>query len=86
MRCTPLLAPVPLWAVPCWVLLRSGRHRPLPVTLAGPPVVLFGEGAAWGEPGRQPASPVRSGRDRAEGAGALQPYLVQVHRPGEQAP
>ncbi|MGW1952833.1 metallophosphoesterase [Streptomyces sp. NPDC001920] len=39
MRYIPLIAPVLLWTVPCWVLLYSGQHWPLPVTLVG--TVLF---------------------------------------------
>ncbi|MFI6874530.1 metallophosphoesterase [Streptomyces sp. NPDC050400] len=39
MRFIPLIAPVLLWAVPCWVLLYAGQHWPLPVTLGG--TVLF---------------------------------------------
>ncbi|WP_329348508.1 metallophosphoesterase [Streptomyces sp. NBC_01261] len=39
MRYLPLIAPVLLWAVPCWVLLFTGQHWPLPVALAG--TVLF---------------------------------------------
>ncbi|CAL9384206.1 metallophosphoesterase [Streptomyces sp. enrichment culture] len=35
MRHLPLIAPVLLWTVPCWVLLYTGQHWPLPVTLAG---------------------------------------------------
>ncbi|MEV6120666.1 metallophosphoesterase [Streptomyces sp. NPDC052077] len=35
MRWIPLIAPLLLWAVPCWVLLYTGQHWPLPVTLAG---------------------------------------------------
>ncbi|MYW08393.1 metallophosphoesterase [Streptomyces sp. SID2563] len=35
MRYVPLIAPVLLWAVPCWVLLYTGQHWPLPVTVAG---------------------------------------------------
>ncbi|CAM5690902.1 metallophosphoesterase [Streptomyces violaceorubidus] len=42
MRYVPLLAPVLLWAVPCWVLLHAGQHWPLPVTLAG--TALFAAG------------------------------------------
>ncbi|MGW0653518.1 metallophosphoesterase, partial [Streptomyces umbrinus] len=30
MRHLPLIAPVLLWAVPCWVLLYTGQHWPLP--------------------------------------------------------
>lgn len=33
MRYIPLIAPVLLWAVPCWVLLHAGQHWPIPVAL-----------------------------------------------------
>ncbi|MBO1332296.1 metallophosphoesterase [Streptomyces sp. VRA16 Mangrove soil] len=33
MRYIPLIAPVLLWTVPCWLLLYAGQHWPLPVTL-----------------------------------------------------
>ncbi|KKD07707.1 metallophosphoesterase [Streptomyces sp. WM6386] len=42
MRYIPLVAPVLLWAVPCWVLLYSGQHWPLPVTLAGTALFVLG--------------------------------------------
>ncbi|MGV9455338.1 metallophosphoesterase [Streptomyces sp. NPDC003635] len=42
MRFLPLVAPVLLWAVPCWVLLHTGQHWPLPVALAG--TALFAAG------------------------------------------
>jgi len=42
MRLLPLIAPVLLWTVPCSVLLYTGQHWPLPVTLAG--TVLFAAG------------------------------------------
>ncbi|CAL2059521.1 MULTISPECIES: metallophosphoesterase [Streptomyces] len=42
MRYIPLVAPVLLWAVPCWVLLHAGQHWPLPVTVVG--TVLFALG------------------------------------------
>ncbi|MFE0701643.1 metallophosphoesterase [Streptomyces sp. NPDC058872] len=42
MRYVPLIAPVLLWAVPCWVLLYTGQHWPLAGTLAG--TALFGLG------------------------------------------
>ncbi|WP_442816682.1 metallophosphoesterase [Streptomyces sp. NBC_01304] len=35
MRYIPLIAPVLLWTVPCWVLLHAGQHWPLPVALGG---------------------------------------------------
>ncbi|MDN3264211.1 metallophosphoesterase [Streptomyces sp. CSDS2] len=42
LRHLPLIAPVLLWAVPCWVLLYTGQHWPPPGTLAG--TVLFAAG------------------------------------------
>lgn len=42
MRWIPLIAPVLLWAVPCWVLLHAGQHWPLPVALGGTVVFLLG--------------------------------------------
>ncbi|MFD8569373.1 metallophosphoesterase [Streptomyces sp. NPDC059639] len=39
MRFIPLIAPVLLWAVPCWVLLYGGQHWPSAVTVTG--TVLF---------------------------------------------
>ncbi|MFF0593495.1 metallophosphoesterase [Streptomyces antibioticus] len=42
MRYVPLIAPVLLWAVPCWVLLFGGQHWPLPVTLAGSALFVLG--------------------------------------------
>ncbi|MFE6887185.1 metallophosphoesterase [Streptomyces sp. NPDC057694] len=39
MRFVPLIAPVLLWAVPCWVLLYGGQHWPSAVTVTG--TVLF---------------------------------------------
>ncbi|MET9058014.1 metallophosphoesterase [Streptomyces antibioticus] len=42
MRYVPLIAPVLLWAVPCWVLLFGGQHWPLPVTLAGSALFALG--------------------------------------------
>ncbi|MFJ6752841.1 metallophosphoesterase [Streptomyces sp. NPDC091266] len=42
MRYILLIAPVLLWAVPCWVLLYAGQHWPLPVALGG--TALFGLG------------------------------------------
>ncbi|MFJ8023627.1 metallophosphoesterase [Streptomyces sp. NPDC096311] len=42
MRYLPLVAPVLLWAVPCWVLLHTGQHWPLPVTLAGTALFALG--------------------------------------------
>ncbi|MCH5674448.1 metallophosphoesterase [Streptomyces gilvus] len=44
MRYIPLIAPVLLWTVPCWVLLYAGQHWPLPVTLTG--TALFALGLA----------------------------------------
>ncbi|WP_071659395.1 metallophosphoesterase [Streptomyces humi] len=42
MRYIPLVAPVLLWAVPCWVLLFTGQHWPLPVTLVGTTLFALG--------------------------------------------
>ncbi|MCW5250367.1 metallophosphoesterase [Streptomyces sp. SHP 1-2] len=42
MRWIPLIAPLLLWAVPCWVLLYTGQHWPLPVTLAGTFLFVLG--------------------------------------------
>ncbi|MET9481525.1 metallophosphoesterase [Streptomyces sp. NPDC006638] len=42
MRYLPLVAPVLLWAVPCWVLLYGGQHWPFPVAVTG--TVLFALG------------------------------------------
>ncbi|MFJ8251826.1 metallophosphoesterase [Streptomyces sp. NPDC094466] len=42
MRYIPLIAPVLLWAVPCWVLLHTGQRWPLPVTVAGTALFVLG--------------------------------------------
>uniref|UniRef100_A0AAU2V0A0 Metallophosphoesterase n=1 Tax=Streptomyces sp. NBC_00003 TaxID=2903608 RepID=A0AAU2V0A0_9ACTN len=42
MRYMPLIAPVLLWTVPCWVLLHAGQHWPLPVTLGGTALCVLG--------------------------------------------
>ncbi|WP_326739765.1 metallophosphoesterase [Streptomyces sp. NBC_01022] len=42
MRYIPLIAPVLLWAVPCWVLLHAGQHWPLPVALGGTALSVLG--------------------------------------------
>ncbi|MFC9745399.1 metallophosphoesterase [Streptomyces niveus] len=42
MRYIPLVAPVLLWAVPCWVLLYTGQDWPLPVTLVGTALFVLG--------------------------------------------
>lgn len=42
MRYIPLIAPVLLWAVPCVVLLHTGQHWPLPVTLVGTTLFALG--------------------------------------------
>ncbi|MBU7600814.1 metallophosphoesterase [Streptomyces sp. P38-E01] len=42
MRYVPLVAPVLLWAVPCWVLLYTGQGWPLPVTLIGTALFVLG--------------------------------------------
>ncbi|MGV9789105.1 metallophosphoesterase [Streptomyces sp. NPDC003435] len=42
MRYIPLVAPVLLWAVPCWVLLYTGQHWPLPATVTGTALFALG--------------------------------------------
>ncbi|WP_327691925.1 MULTISPECIES: metallophosphoesterase [unclassified Streptomyces] len=42
MRFLPLIAPVLLWTVPCWLLLHTGQHWPLPVTLVGTALFALG--------------------------------------------
>ncbi|MEV5610879.1 metallophosphoesterase [Streptomyces sp. NPDC052225] len=42
MRYLPLIAPVLLWTVPCWVLLYAGQNWPLPVALAGTALFALG--------------------------------------------
>ncbi|MFJ3656472.1 metallophosphoesterase [Streptomyces nigra] len=42
MRYLPAIAPVLLWAVPCWVLLHTGQRWPLPVTLTGTALFVLG--------------------------------------------
>ncbi|MBO8202276.1 metallophosphoesterase [Streptomyces smyrnaeus] len=42
MRYIPMIAPVLLWAVPCWILLHTGQHWPLPVTLIGTALFALG--------------------------------------------
>ncbi|MFF8926468.1 metallophosphoesterase [Streptomyces longwoodensis] len=42
MRYLPLVAPVLLWAVPCWVLLYAGQHWPAPVTAGGTALFVLG--------------------------------------------
>ncbi|MFE0203647.1 metallophosphoesterase [Streptomyces sp. NPDC058985] len=42
MRYLPLVAPVLLWAVPCWVLLYAGQHWPLSVTLVASALFVLG--------------------------------------------
>ncbi|QNP62070.1 metallophosphoesterase [Streptomyces genisteinicus] len=42
MRWIPLVAPVLLWAVPCWVLLHTGQHWPRPVALTGTALFALG--------------------------------------------
>jgi hypothetical protein len=42
MRYLPLIAPVLLWAVPCWVLLYTGQHWPQPVALVGTALFVLG--------------------------------------------
>ncbi|MEV8455241.1 metallophosphoesterase [Streptomyces sp. NPDC052095] len=42
MRYVPLIAPVLLWAVPCWVLLHAGQNWPLPVRVGGSALFVLG--------------------------------------------
>ncbi|MFF2137240.1 metallophosphoesterase [Streptomyces sp. NPDC058193] len=42
MRYIPLIAPVLLWAVPCWVLVHAGQHWPLPVAVTGTALFALG--------------------------------------------
>ncbi|WP_406134334.1 metallophosphoesterase [Streptomyces zaomyceticus] len=42
MRYLPLIAPVLLWTVPCWVLLYTGQHWPFPVTLTSTTLFALG--------------------------------------------
>ncbi|MET9540560.1 metallophosphoesterase [Streptomyces sp. NPDC006553] len=41
-RYIPLIAPVLLWTVPCWVLLYTGQHWPLPGTLISTALFALG--------------------------------------------
>ncbi|MEU3711109.1 metallophosphoesterase [Streptomyces catenulae] len=42
MQVLPLIAPVLLWAVPCWLLLYAGQHWPPAVTLVGTALSVLG--------------------------------------------
>ncbi|WP_435190779.1 metallophosphoesterase [Streptomyces sp. bgisy126] len=42
MRYVPLIAPVLLWAVPCWILLHTGQHWPSPVAAVGTALSVLG--------------------------------------------
>ncbi|MFE6461466.1 metallophosphoesterase [Streptomyces cinereoruber] len=42
MRYVPLIAPVLLWAVPCWILLHTGQHWPSPVAPIGTALFALG--------------------------------------------
>ncbi|WP_209498745.1 metallophosphoesterase [Streptomyces sp. PvR006] len=42
MRYLPLIAPLLLWSVPCWVLLYAGQHWPLPVAVSGTALFALG--------------------------------------------
>ncbi|MEV7374537.1 metallophosphoesterase [Streptomyces sp. NPDC090301] len=42
MRYLPLVAPLLLWSVPCWVLLYAGQHWPLPVAVSGTALFALG--------------------------------------------
>ncbi|MFD4790526.1 metallophosphoesterase [Streptomyces sp. NPDC058459] len=62
MRYLPLIAPVLLWAVPCWVLLFTGQHWPLPVTLTGTALFVVG---LFGMPAAMARGHGRRQQDRA---------------------
>ncbi|MFG2722125.1 metallophosphoesterase [Streptomyces sp. NPDC048416] len=42
MRALPVIAPLLLWSVPCWVLLYSGQHWPLSVAAAATALFVLG--------------------------------------------
>ncbi|AJF63778.1 metallophosphoesterase [Streptomyces vietnamensis] len=42
MRYIPLIAPLLLWSVPCWILLYAGQHWPLPVAVGGTALFALG--------------------------------------------
>lgn len=42
MRFIPLIAPLLLWSVPCWVLLYAGQQWPLPIALSGTALFVLG--------------------------------------------
>ncbi|MFD0034336.1 metallophosphoesterase [Streptomyces sp. NPDC127172] len=42
MRYIPLIAPILLWAVPCWLLLHADQHWPFPVALGGTALFVLG--------------------------------------------
>ncbi|MFE6814536.1 metallophosphoesterase [Streptomyces sp. NPDC057677] len=42
MRFIPLIAPLLLWSVPCWVLLYAGQQWPLPIALSGTALFALG--------------------------------------------
>ncbi|MFD9244819.1 metallophosphoesterase [Streptomyces sp. NPDC059556] len=42
MRYLPLIAPLLLWSVPCWVLLYAGQHWPVPVAASGTALFALG--------------------------------------------
>lgn len=72
MRYIPLIAPVLLWTVPCWVLLYGGQHWPLPVTPAG--TALF----ALGLIGMPLAMARGHGRRQQDGAAIIGDTLLGV--------
>ncbi|MFD0313023.1 metallophosphoesterase [Streptomyces flavalbus] len=72
VRYLPLVAPVLLWAVPCWVLLHTGQHWPPPVTLVG--TALFALGLI-----SMPLAMVRGhGRRQQDGAAIVGDTLLGV--------
>ncbi|MER7175127.1 metallophosphoesterase [Streptomyces mesophilus] len=64
MRYLPLIAPVLLWAVPCWLLLHAGQNWPLPVAPAC--TVLFALGLVG-----MPLAMVRGHGRRQQDAAAI---------------
>ncbi|MET9494447.1 metallophosphoesterase [Streptomyces sp. NPDC006552] len=72
LRFIPLIAPVLLWSVPCWLLLYAGQHWPTPATLAG--TVLFGVGLVT-----MPLAMMRGhGRRQHDGAAIVGDTLLGV--------
>ncbi|MFF0483857.1 metallophosphoesterase [Streptomyces sp. NPDC004435] len=72
MRWIPLIAPLLLWAVPCWVLLHTGQRWPMSVTVTG--TALFALGLVV-----MPLAMVRGhGRRQQDGAAIVGDTLLGV--------